>query len=182
MRAFAFLCLLALAAAPAMAQWRQPDPWAGAPPQTSAAPAFSAPRFDVAPPPAASPLPPGRLEYSIPLAGAFGFAGGAAGLAAGYMLLGCSDEGETCDVGPNHGEFLTAALGLAVGSTVGAHLGGLRGESRGAWAPTFAAAAAGSVPLLLFGPEENNAALMAIATAPLAAALTDHLVRRPRRR
>ena len=123
------------------------------------------------------------------------------------MWLGCEDESASCESGPDNAELLTGAAGLALGAAVGAFLGGLRGDSRGKfWADMLAASGGallmaasgvssseGSSPLagLVVAPRQRRSQrrrgigetglfLAGLVAAPLAAAITDHVVRKGR--
>jgi len=184
--ALAFACVPALAAAqsagplaaPALSRYDAPPLWAmevSARPDASLLPAS----MDAAR--AQDPLPKSRLYYSLPASAALGVAGFAGGYGTGMVLLGCEDSSGTCETGPDDAEYKLAALGLAIGSAAGAHYGGRRGESKGDWWLTLAAAAAGALPLV-FGDAGDNAGLI-LASGGLsvgAAVVTDHFVRRPR--
>ena len=49
------------------------------------------------------------------------------------MGLDCSDEGPTCGSGPDNGEYAAAYAGMSLGAATGAHLGGLRRDSKGSF-------------------------------------------------
>ena len=123
-----------------------------------------------------------HLYTSIPLSALLAFGGGVVGYGAGFVLLDCSDESPTCNHGPDNAEYFTAAAGVALGAATGAHLGGLRRDSRGSLGYTLLGAAAGALPLIL-APKEGDvevASLVSLAAAPAGAVLVDYLVRRPR--
>jgi hypothetical protein len=119
---------------------------------------------------------------SAPLSAVMGFAGGALGYAAGLQLLGCSDEGTHCQHGPDNAEYYTAAGGLAIGAAAGAHLGGLRRNSKGSLPLTLLGAAAGTLPLVFVNKEGelDTASAVSIAAAPLGAVLVDYFARKRR--
>jgi len=124
-----------------------------------------------------------HLYASAPLSAVMGFAGGAIGYAAGFVLLDCSDEGRSCTHGPDNAEYITAATGLALGAAAGAHLGGRRADSKGSLGYTLLGAAAGALPLVFVNTEGelDAASAVGIVTAPLGAVLADYFIRRPRR-
>lgn len=127
------------------------------------------------------PLPRSRLYYSLPASAALGIVGMVAGYVTGIDVLDCEDSGDVCGSGPDNSEYLLAAVGLAVGSAAGAHLGGKRSTSKGDPWLTLAAAAAGTLPLVLGDPGDNNALTAAgLGLSISAAVVTDHFVRRPR--
>lgn len=123
-----------------------------------------------------------HLYASIPLSALMGFAGGVLGYGAGFVLLDCSDEGSTCENGPDNAEYFTAAAGIALGAGMGAHFGGRRRDSRGSLGLTLLGAAAGTLPLVLASREGDvdGPTLVSLAAAPAGAVLVDYLVRRPR--
>lgn len=126
-------------------------------------------------------LPKSRLYYSLPASAALGVVGFAAGYVTGIDVLDCEDSGDVCGTGPDNSEYLLAAVGLAVGSTAGAHFAGTRSTSKGDPWLTLTAAAAGALPLVLGDPGDNNALTVAgLGLSIGGAVLTDHLVRRPR--
>jgi hypothetical protein len=130
---------------------------------------------------AQEPLPRSRLHYSAPLSAALGVAGLAAGYLTGVEVLDCQDAGDECATGPDGSEYGLAALGLAIGSAAGAHIGGKQGTSKGDPWLTLAAAAAGALPLVLGDPGDNNALTLIGGGLSIGGAVaTDHFVRRPR--
>jgi hypothetical protein len=160
--------VLAACAAPLGAQLARAEPL-GAPPA----------------PPSDSGAPSrGRFLASFPLAALLGTAAAAGGIVAGYRFLGCSDSGSYCESGPANGELLLGAAGLALGAAVGAYLGGLRADSRGRFWADMLAASGGALLTVMDGvsdPENTGALFFAgLVAAPLAAAITDHVVRRGR--
>jgi hypothetical protein len=138
----------------------------------------------LAPPSDSGRVSRGRFLASFPLAVVLGTAGGVGGALAGYAYLGCEDEGSYCEHGPDNGEVLIAAAGLALGAAAGAFLGGLRADSRGRFWADLLAPSGGA---LLVGmaavndPENGGPVIVAgLVAAPLAAAITDHFVRKGR--
>lgn len=130
---------------------------------------------------AQEPLPRSRLQYSAPLSAALGAAGLAAGYLTGVEVLDCQDASDECATGPDGSEYGLAALGLAIGSAAGAHVGGKTATSTGAPWLTLAAAAAGALPLVLGDPGDNNALTLVGGGLSIGGAvLVDHFVRRPR--
>ncbi|HEU4455722.1 MAG TPA: hypothetical protein VFR81_21845, partial [Longimicrobium sp.] len=101
-------------------------------------------------------LPKSHLFYSIPLSALMGVAGTVLGYGSGLVLLNCQDESSNCETGPDNAEYGLAALGLAVGSSAGAHFGGLRATSKGDRWLTFAAAAAGALPMIIGSASDND--------------------------
>jgi hypothetical protein len=127
------------------------------------------------------PSPP-HLYASIPLSAVLGLAGSVVGYQAGGYLLGCTDDGPRCSSGIDNGEYYSAALGLAAGSAAGAHLGGLRHDSRGRPGLTLLGAALGTLPLVFADKagDPDPAMLASLGLAPVGAVLVDYLARRPR--
>ena len=126
-------------------------------------------------------LPKSHLFYSIPLSALMGVAGTVLGYGSGLVLLDCQDESSNCGSGPDNAEYGLAALGLAVGSAAGAHYGGRRATSKGDRWLTFAAAAAGALPMIIGSASDNDGLILGTAALSVTAAVvTDHLVRRPR--
>jgi hypothetical protein len=126
-------------------------------------------------------LPKSHLFYSIPLSALMGVAGTVLGYGSGLVLLDCQDESSNCGSGPDNAEYGLAALGLAVGSAAGAHYGGRRATSKGDRWLTFAAAAAGALPMIIGSASDNDGLILGSAALSVTAAVaTDHLVRRPR--
>jgi peptidoglycan/LPS O-acetylase OafA/YrhL len=128
----------------------------------------------------------GRFLASFPLAALLGTAGTIVGALAGYGLLECQDESSHCEHGPDNGEVLTGAAGLALGAALGAYLGGRRSDSRGHFWADLLAASGGALLLVtdaVNDPENDEGRLIVagLIVAPLAAAITDHFVRQPRR-
>ncbi|HET7463645.1 MAG TPA: hypothetical protein VFJ82_20490 [Longimicrobium sp.] len=123
-----------------------------------------------------------HLYASIPLSALLGVAGSVLGYGVGFVLLDCDDESPSCGQGPDNAEYFTAAAGLALGAAAGAHLGGLRRDSRGSLGLTLLGAAAGALPMVLVSREgdADTASLVSLAAAPAGAVLVDYLVRRPR--
>jgi len=123
-----------------------------------------------------------HLYASIPLSALMGVAGAVLGYGAGFVLLDCDDESSTCNQGPDNAEYYTAAAGLVLGAATGAHVGGLRRDSRGSVGLTLLGATAGALPLVLASKEGDAdvASLVSLAAAPAGAVLVDYLVRRPR--
>lgn len=97
----------------------------------------------------------GRPALSAPLALGLGFVGAGAGLVFGYKALGCSDDGAFCSRGGSDAEYTTLAVGMAVGAAAGAHLGGMRRDSRGRLLHTLVAAGVGAIPVLFAHPEDD---------------------------
>ena len=131
-------------------------------------------------------LPKGKLYFSIPLSALLGYGGFLSGLYFGYAVLGCSDEGTFCEHAPDNAEFwLSGGLGLIMGSSLGAYLGGLRKESRGSYLVTLLGATLGYLPILVDqiipgGPNEGSpSALSALGFvgAPICAALANNMIR-----
>jgi hypothetical protein len=132
---------------------------------------------------ARSDLDPPRVYASAPLSLALAFGGGAAGYFLGMGVLGCSEDGPRCAHGFSNAEYVTSAAGIALGAAAGAHVGGLRRNSRGRLGVTLLGAAAGTLPLLLAdkrSDQVDGATRLSIAAAPLAAVVADYLVRAPR--
>jgi hypothetical protein len=130
-------------------------------------------------------LSKGRLWLSAPVATLFGLSGAVAGILAGYRIFDCSDEGSSCARGPDNAEGLGAAAGLFPGASLGAHLGGLRADSRGDMGTTMLAALAGSVAftaaqLNYDGTGDDPASVISLLATPLAAAIVNTQVRKPR--
>lgn len=126
-------------------------------------------------------LPKSHLFYSIPLSALMGVAGTVLGYGSGLVLLDCQDESSNCGSGPDNAEYGLAALGLALGSAAGAHYGGRRAASKGDRWLTFAAAAAGALPMIIGSASDNDGLILGTAALSVTAAVaTDHLVRRPR--
>lgn len=123
-----------------------------------------------------------HLYASMPLSALLGLGGAVLGYGAGFVLLDCSDEGSTCNNGPDNAEYLTAATGLALGAATGAHFGGLRRDSRGSLGLTLLGAFAGTLPLILApkAGDVDTASLVSLAAAPAGAVLVDYAARRPR--
>jgi hypothetical protein len=193
-RAAIMAAVLALAAAPAIAQ--SPAGPVRDPSLDDAHLAARVMRVRVADapadaPPAADPtgefarqaqLSRPHLYASIPLSALLGLGGAVLGYGAGFVLLDCSDEGSDCGNGPDNAEYATAAAGLALGAAAGGHFGGLRRDSKGSLGLTLLGAFAGTLPLIL-APKEGDAdaaSLVSLAAAPAGAVLVDYLVRRPR--
>lgn len=123
-----------------------------------------------------------RLYYSAPLAALLGTAGGVLGYGLGFVLLDCSDESSRCENGPENGEYLLMGVGLAVGASTGAHIGGRRSDSEGNLPLTLALAAAGSFPAFFTDVHgENDDALLGVVGSVGGAVLGDYLFRRRRR-
>jgi hypothetical protein len=137
-----------------------------------------------APPADSGPPSRGRFLASFPLAALLGTAGAAGGVLAGYVWLGCEDDSASCESGPDNAELLTGAAGLALGAAVGAFLGGLRGDSRGKFWADMLAASGGALPMAASGVSSSEGStglfLAGLVAAPLAAAITDHVVRKGR--
>jgi hypothetical protein len=123
-----------------------------------------------------------HVYKSAPLSALMGVGGAVLGYGLGFVLLDCSDEGSECNQGPDNAEYYTAATGLALGSAIGAHVGGLRRDSRGSFALTLLGAVAGALPLVLVNKEGelDTASALSLAAAPAGAVLVDYLARRPR--
>jgi hypothetical protein len=123
-----------------------------------------------------------HLYRSVPLSALLGLGGAVLGYGAGFILLNCSDEGSDCAHGPDNAEYYTSAAGLALGAAAGAHLGGLRRDSRGSFALTLLGAALGALPLVIVNKsgDLDTASALGLAAAPAGAVLVDYLVRRPR--
>lgn len=138
----------------------------------------------LAPPTDSGTVSRGRFLASFPLAALLGTAGAVGGIFAGYALLGCEDEGSYCEHGPPNGEGLIGAVGLALGAAGGAFLGGLRADSRGRFWADLLAASGGALLVVTDGfsdPENIGPLFVAgLVAAPLAAAITDHVVRKGR--
>ncbi|HEU4560408.1 MAG TPA: hypothetical protein VFS20_21335, partial [Longimicrobium sp.] len=123
-----------------------------------------------------------HLYQSIPLSALLGLGGSVVGYGAGFILLDCSDEGPTCARGFDNAEYVTAAAGLALGATAGAHIGGKRRDSKGSFATTLLGAAVGALPVVFVDKEGEvgTASKLSLVLAPAGAVLMDYLVRRPR--
>lgn len=123
-----------------------------------------------------------HVYKSAPLSALMGVGGAILGYGLGFVLLDCSDEGSDCNQGPDNAEYYTAATGLALGSAVGAHLGGMRRDSRGSLGLTLLGAVAGALPLVFVNKEGelDTASALSLAAAPAGAVLVDYLARRPR--
>lgn len=129
---------------------------------------------------AQEPLQKSRLHRSIPLAAVLGVGGLVVGYGSGLVLLGCQDESSGCESAPDNSEYALAALGLALGASTGAHHGGRRGRSEGDRWITFAAAAAGALPIILGSASDNDGLILGSTALSITAAVaTDHFVRRP---
>lgn len=141
-------------------------------------------RAPLAPPSDSGTPSRGRFLASFPLAALLGTAGAVGGIFAGYVYLGCEDEGSYCESGPANGELLIGAAGLTLGAAVGAYLGGLRGDSRGRFWADVLGASGGALLMVMDGvsdPENTGPLFFAgLIAAPLAAAITDHVVRKGR--
>jgi hypothetical protein len=127
------------------------------------------------------PSPP-HLYYSLPLSAALAFVGAAVGYGAGDVGLDCSDEGPSCGRGPDNAEYLTTFAGIALGAASGAHVGGMRHDSRGSLPATLAGAAVGALPLLIADKSRQIDAplMLSIGTGTAGAVLMDWLARKPR--
>jgi hypothetical protein len=71
---------------------------------------------------------------------------------------------------------------LVLGATAGAHVGGLRHDSRGSLPATLAGAAVGALPIV-FAPKDDDQTAASVASlvgGAAGAALLDYLVRHPR--
>jgi len=129
---------------------------------------------------AQEPLEKSRLYRSIPAATVLGVGGMVVGYGMGLVVLGCQDESSGCDAGPDNSEYALAALGLALGASTGAHRAGHRATSEGDRWLTFAAAAAGALPLIIGSASDNDGLILGSAALSITAAVaTDHFVRRP---
>jgi len=130
---------------------------------------------------AREPLRKSNLLHSTPLSALMAVGGAILGYGSGLVLLNCADESPHCETGPDDAEVGLAALGLALGASTGAHYGGRRAGSKGARWTTFAAAAAGVLPMLVGNVHEHNELTLVSAGLSITAAVaTDHFVRRPR--
>jgi hypothetical protein len=121
--------------------------------------------------------------YVIPstlLAGVLGIGGAIGGLFVGYGVFDCSDEGPTCNSGPDNGETIPAAVGLGLGSWLGAHLGGRRADSEGKVLPTMFIALSGSLMTLAFALTDSEAGVVTLFATPVAAAIMNTQNRKPR--
>jgi hypothetical protein len=129
---------------------------------------------------AREPLQKSRLHRSIPLAAVLGVGGLVVGYGSGLVLLGCQDESSGCESAPDNSEYALAALGLALGASMGAHHGGRRAKSEGDRWITIAAAAAGALPLIIGSASDNDTLILGSTALSITAAVgTDHFVRRP---
>ena len=124
---------------------------------------------------AQEPLQKSRLIQSIPLSALMGVGGVILGYGSGLVLLRCADESSNCELGPDNSEYALAALGLAIGASTGAHLGGRRAKSEGDRWLTFAAAAAGALPMIIGSASDNDALILGSTGLSITAAVvTDH--------
>jgi hypothetical protein len=130
---------------------------------------------------AQEPLQKSNLLRSVPLSTVMGVGGGLVGFLSGLVLLDCQDGPPECGVGPDDSEIGLLALGLALGASTGAHYGGRRANSKGNRWLTLAAAAAGTLPIIIGDVGSNNELTLIGAGLSISAAVaTDHFVRRPR--
>ncbi len=127
-----------------------------------------------------------RLWIAVPAAVALGTLAGVSGYTLGGDQLICPGNGNICSRDSEY--WIGASTGLIIGSTVGAYFGGLRQDSRGRFLPTLAGATLGASPLLLdklLGNDDDSSSPSAMTwvsfvTAPVAAALANHMFRAPR--
>lgn len=127
-----------------------------------------------------------------------GVLGNAAGLGAAALLAGdcrstagsfSESEGGRCGTARSIGSWASAVILPALGTALGARIGGDTSHSRGRLLPSFVASSAVLVPGLTFlvtgsrwgqTRSEVFGAALTVLGPPLAATLTDHLFRRER--
>jgi hypothetical protein len=130
-----------------------------------------------------STLQRGRFWVSLPLATLFGAVAFVAGGIGGYAAFKCHGEGnQYCAGSSDNADYLSGLVISTFGTTLGAHLGGVRRESQGKWLPTLAAAAAPIVVhmVMLDGSRRDTSGQGLVILSPILAALVDYQIRKPR--